>query len=403
MDIKQRFLQYVSIDTQSSHSSDTFPTTPKQLELANLLVKELHELGLVDSFVDEFGIVYGRLKANSEGFDPIGLIAHIDTSPDSPGNNIKPQIISKYDGSIITLNKEQNITLDPKQFSHLNEVINHELITTDGTTLLGADDKAGIAVIMDVLQTLIQNPSIQHGDIAIAFTPDEEVGKGTTNFDVDIFNAKYAYTIDGGSIHDIGYQNFNAYNATIHITGKSVHPGDAKLKMVNALLVAMEIENMLPPCQKPQFTEGSEGFYHLHQMEGTCLKTTMAYILRDHDLNKIHQQIQQLKNIQTYLNTKYEYNIIQLDIEESYLNMYEIIKKDMTSVLKLEQAYNALHIPYTQSYIRGGTDGARLSFMGIPCPNIGAGGFNFHGCYEFLSVDMMKQSTQIVLQILTNK
>lgn len=400
MNIVDRFLKYVSLDTQSDPNSDTFPTTLKQLELANYLVFELHQLGIDNAHVDEYGIVYARINGNVENVDAIGLIAHIDTSPDSPGHNINPQIITKYDGKSILLNKQLNIKLDPTEFENLNEVIGHDLITTDGTTLLGADDKAGIAVIMDVAHKLMKDDSIKHGDIAIAFTPDEEVGKGVVNFDVEKFNAVYAYTIDGGSIHKIGYQNFNAGSATVTINGKSVHPGDAKNKMVNSLLVAMEFESMLPVFQKPQYTENYEGFIHLHDMQGSCLSSTLEYIIRDHDLELLNNKIHCIENVATYLNDKYGYNVCELVIERQYLNMYEVLKNDMISVERLQRAYKSCNIHYSDEAIRGGTDGARLSFMNLPCPNIGAGGFNFHGCFEFLSIDMMKQSTNIILEII---
>ena len=395
MDIEERFLKYVSIDTQSDEYSDTTPSTLKQLDLGKELVKEMLELGITDAHLDEYGIVYGTIKGNGGTGDIIGFIAHMDTSPDASGTNIKPQKINNYDGSIIEINKELGLSLDPEEFVSLKKMVGHDLITTDGTTLLGADDKAGVAIIMDLANYLYEHPEVKHNDIKIAFTPDEEVGRGADNFDVNKFGAKYAYTLDGGDIEEYNYENFNAYSAQVEITGKSIHPGNAKDKMVSAINVAIEFENMLPAQQKAYFTDGYDGFNHLHHLEGGCEKATLEYIIRNHDLTLAKKQINDFKRIE-----KYGYELIKLDIKESYLNMAEVIKENYYIIERLEKAMNSVGIQGFASPIRGGTDGARLTFMGLPCPNIGTGGDNFHGPFEFVSLTMMKQSVEILKELI---
>ena len=392
MNIEERFLKYVSFDTQSDEYSNTTPSTLKQLELGKELVKEMLEIGISDAHLDEYGIVYGTIKGNGGQGDVIGFIAHMDTSPDASGTNIKPQKITNYDGSIITINKELGLTLDPDKFNILNKMIGHDLITTDGTTLLGADDKAGVAIIMDLANYLYEHPEVKHNDIKIAFTPDEEVGRGPDNFDVKKFNAQYAYTLDGGDIEEYNYENFNAYSAKVEITGKSIHPGDAKNKMVSAINVAIEFENMLPEQMKPYYTDNYDGFNHLHHLEGGCQKATMEYIIRNHDYDIAQKQIADFKRIKTYLDEKYGYELVKLDIQESYLNMAKIIKDNYYIIDNLNQAMTKVGIKAQATPIRGGTDGARLTFMGLPCPNIGTGGANFHGPFEFVSLTMMKQA-----------
>ena len=374
MNIEERFLKYVSFDTQSDEYSNTTPSTLKQLELGKELVKEMLEIGINDAHLDEYGIVYGTIKGNGGQGDIIGFIAHMDTSPDASGTNIKPQKITNYDGSIITINKELGLTLDPEKFNILNKMIGHDLITTDGTTLLGADDKAGVAIIMDLANYLYEHPEVKHNDIKIAFTPDEEVGRGPDNFDVKKFNAQYAYTLDGGDIEEYNYENFNAYSAKVEITGKSIHPGDAKNKMVSAINVAIEFENMLPEQMKPYYTDNYDGFNHLHHLEGGCQKATMEYIIRNHDYDIAQKQIADFKRIKTYLDEKYGYELVKLDIQESYLNMAKIIKDNYYIIDNLNQAMTKVGIKAQATPIRGGTDGARLTFMGLPCPNIGTGG-----------------------------
>lgn len=399
MNIEERFLKYVSYDTQSDEYSNTTPSTLKQLDLAKELVKEMLEIGISDAHLDEYGIVYGTIKGNGGTGDIIGFIAHMDTSPDASGKNIKPQKITNYDGSIIELNKELGLSLNPEEFTSLKKMIGHDLITTDGTTLLGADDKAGVAIIMDFANYLYQHPEIKHNDIKIAFTPDEEVGRGTDNFNVKKFNAKYAYTVDGGDIAEYNYENFNAYSANVEITGKSIHPGNAKNKMISAINLAIEFENMLPEEKKPYYTDGYDGFNHLHHLEGNCEKATLEYIIRNHDLQLAKKQIADFERIKTYLNDKYNYDAINLDINESYLNMAEIIKENYYIIEKLQAAMKKVGIESYASPIRGGTDGARLTFMGLPCPNIGTGGENYHGPFEFVSLTMMKQAVKIITEL----
>ncbi len=400
MNIEERFLKYVSFDTQSDEYSNTTPSTLKQLELGKELVKEMLEIGISDAHLDEYGIVYGTIKGNGGQGDVIGFIAHIDTSPDASGTNIKPQKITNYDGSIITINKELGLTLDPDKFNILNKMIGHDLITTDGTTLLGADDKAGVAIIMDLANYLYEHPEVKHNDIKIAFTPDEEVGRGPDNFDVKKFNAQYAYTLDGGDIEEYNYENFNAYSAKVEITGKSIHPGDAKNKMVSAINVAIEFENMLPEQMKPYYTDNYDGFNHLHHLEGGCQKATMEYIIRNHDYDIAQKQIADFKRIKTYLDEKYGYELVKLDIQESYLNMAKIIKDNYYIIDNLNQAMTKVGIKAQATPIRGGTDGARLTFMGLPCPNIGTGGANFHGPFEFVSLTMMKQAVEVLKELI---
>lgn len=401
MEIKERFLNYVNFDTQSDSYSHTVPSTSKQLKLGNYLVEELKSLGIENAKIDEFGVVYGTIPSNNnhQG-DVIGFIAHMDTSPDASGKDIHPQIIKNYQGQKITLNEDKKLYLDPEQYPQLLHLIHHDLITTDGTTLLGADDKAGIAIIMQMVEYLHTHPEFKHNDIQIAFTPDEEIGCGSNHFDVKYFNADYAYTIDGGDIHIIEYENFNAFSAKVNIHGRSIHPGSAKNKMINSTRVAYEFDSLLPVHMRPESTEGYEGFNHLHAIQGTCEETTMDYIIRNHDLQQAKKQCQEFIDIVEFLNKKYGYQIIDLTITESYLNMKEALKDHMFIV---EQALAAIKENGLDAYcspIRGGTDGARLTFMGLPCPNLGTGGFNYHGPYEYCSLTMMEKQVQILLHIL---
>ena len=400
MNIEERFLKYVNIDTQSDEYSITTPSTLKQLDLGKELVKEMLAIGISDATLDEYGIVYGTIKGNESKGDIIGFIAHMDTSPDASGKDIKAQKVVDYDGSKITLNQDLGLSLDPEEFTSLKKMIGHDLITTDGTTLLGADDKAGVAIIMDLADYLYHHPEVKHNDIKIAFTPDEEVGRGADHFDVVKFGAKYAYTLDGGNIEEYNYENFNAYSANVEITGKAIHPGDAKGKMVNAINVAIEFENMLPESLKAYYTEGYEGFNHLHHLAGGCEKATLEYIIRNHDLALAKEQINDFKRIKTYLDDKYGYELVNLDIKESYLNMAEVIKDNYYIIERLQQAMEKVGIEGYASPIRGGTDGARLTFMGLPCPNIGTGGANFHGPFEFVSLTMMKQAVEILKELI---
>lgn len=401
MEIKERFLNYVSFDTQSVENSQTVPSTSKQLKLGKYLVEELQSLGIENAKIDEYGVVYGTIPSNNnhQG-DVIGFIAHMDTSPDASGKDIHPQIIKNYQGQKITLNEDKKLYLDPEQYPQLLHLIHHDLITTDGTTLLGADDKAGIAIIMQMVEYLHTHPEFKHNDIQIAFTPDEEIGCGSNHFDVKYFNADYAYTIDGGDIHIVEYENFNAFSAKVNIHGRSIHPGSAKNKMINSTRVAYEFDSLLPVHMRPESTEGYEGFNHLHAIQGTCEETTMDYIIRNHDLQQAKKQCQEFIDIVEFLNKKYGYQIIDLTITESYLNMKEALKDHMFIV---EQALAAIKENGLDAYcspIRGGTDGARLTFMGLPCPNLGTGGFNYHGPYEYCSLTMMEKQVEILLHIL---
>ena len=401
MEIKERFLNYVSFDTQSVENSQTVPSTSKQLKLGKYLVEELQSLGIENAKIDEYGVVYGTIPSNNnhQG-DVIGFIAHMDTSPDASGKDIHPQIIKNYQGQKITLNEDKKLYLDPEQYPQLLHLIHHDLITTDGTTLLGADDKAGIAIIMQMVEYLYTHPEFKHNDIQITFTPDEEIGCGSNHFDVKYFNADYAYTIDGGDIQIVEYENFNAFSAKVNIHGRSIHPGSAKNKMINSTRVAYEFDSLLPVHMRPESTEGYEGFNHLHAIQGTCEETTMDYIIRNHDLQQAKKQCQEFIDIVEFLNKKYGYQIIDLTITESYLNMKEALKDHMFIV---EQALAAIKENGLDAYcspIRGGTDGARLTFMGLPCPNLGTGGFNYHGPYEYCSLTMMEKQVQILLHIL---
>ena len=402
MKVQERFLKYVTFDTQSDENSQTTPSSLKQLKLAKYLVDELKNIGVTNAYVDEFGIVYGSLLANCEANCPkIGFIAHMDTSPDMSGENVKPRIIENYDGSDIILNEKLNIHMGPNDFESLNRNIGENLIVTDGTTLLGADDKAGIAEIMTMLETIIQK-NLPHGDIKIAFTPDEEVGRGTDHFNVKAFDADFAYTVDGGEVEFIDYENFNAASAVLDIQGLSIHPGSAKGKMINALLVGMEFHSMLPVEQNPAYTEGYEGFNHLTDMHGECEHAHMSYIIRNHDETLFEQQKEDFKRIADYLNKKYPKNTITLQITDSYANMRQIIEQNMNIIELVKKSMEEIGLQPASAAIRGGTDGARLTYEGLPCPNLGTGGYNYHGKYEYVSINEMEKSVALLLKIVEN-
>ena len=402
MKVQERFLKYVTFDTQSDENSQTTPSSLKQLKLAKYLVDELKNIGVTNAYVDEFGIVYGSLLANCEANCPkIGFIAHMDTSPDMSGENVKPRIIENYDGSDIILNEKLNIHMGPNDFESLNRNIGENLIVTDGTTLLGADDKAGIAEIMTMLETIIQK-NLPHGDIKIAFTPDEEVGRGTDHFNVKAFDADFAYTVDGGEVEFIDYENFNAASAVLDIQGLSIHPGSAKGKMINALLVGMEFHSMLPVEQNPAYTEGYEGFNHLTDMHGECEHAHMSYIIRNHDETLFEQQKEDFKRIADYLNKKYPENTITLQITDSYANMRQIIEQNMNIIELVKKSMEEIGLQPASAAIRGGTDGARLTYEGLPCPNLGTGGYNYHGKYEYVSINEMEKSVALLLKLVEN-
>lgn len=402
MKVQDRFLTYVTYDTQSEEHSTSTPSSLKQLELAKYLANEMMTLGIHDAHVDEFGIVYGTLPATTDKKLPvIGFIAHMDTSPDMSGKNIKPRIIENYDGSDIVLNEEKQIMMGIHDFECLGNKIGDDLIVTDGTTLLGADDKAGIAEILTMVETL-QQEERPHGMIKLAFTPDEEVGRGTDHFDVEKFAADFAYTVDGGEVNSIDYENFNAASAEIEIQGLSIHPGTAKGKMLNALLLAMEFHAMLPVDQNPAYTEGYEGFNHLTDLHGECEHATMSYIIRNHDASLFAKQKVDFERIAAYLNKKYPANTIQLTIKDSYANMRSIIEKDMHIVELVRESMRGIGLEPVSNAIRGGTDGARLTYDGLPCPNLGTGGYNYHGKFEFVSINEMEQSVLLLLKIVEN-
>ena len=399
--IEKRFLKYVSFDTQSDESSTTSPSTEKQFDLADFLSEEMQILGVDEVERTDQGIVYGKIYSNSdEPMKAIGFIAHMDTSPDASGHDIHPRIIRSYPGGRIILNEEKKMYLDPETNPELKGLVGDELITTDGTTLLGADDKAGVAIIMSMVEYICQNRDFKHGDICIAFTPDEEVGRGTENFDVKRFGADYAYTVDGGRIDEFSFENFNAYKADVTITGKSYHPGDSKGKMVNSLTLGRQFDTMLGDNKRPEATEHKEGFYHLHHMEGDVSTTKMTYILRDHDMDNMHDMIHTMQLAASYLNQVNHGHYIDIDFTLQYKNMIEVINKTPDIVYKVKQAMINIGLEPIASPIRGGTDGANLSFMGLPCPNLGTGGYNYHGPYEFCSINSMKKGVKLLLELI---
>lgn len=399
--IEKRFLKYVSFDTQSDESSTTSPSTEKQFDLADFLSEEMQILGVDEVERTDQGIVYGKIYSNTdEPMKAIGFIAHMDTSPDASGHDIHPRIIRSYPGGRIILNEEKKMYLDPETNPELKGLVGDDLITTDGTTLLGADDKAGVAIIMSMVEYICQNRDFKHGDICIAFTPDEEVGRGTENFDVKRFGADYAYTVDGGRIDEFSFENFNAYKADVTITGKSYHPGDSKSKMVNALTLGRQFDTMLGDNKRPEATEHKEGFYHLHHMEGDVSTTKMTYILRDHDMDNMHNMIHTMQLAASYLNQVNHGHYIDIDFTLQYKNMIEVINKTPDIVYKVKQAMINIGLDPIASPIRGGTDGANLSFMGLPCPNLGTGGYNYHGPYEFCSINSMKKGVKLLLELI---
>lgn len=397
--IVERFKRYIAVDTRSDETSKTCPSTPGQLELGALLVEELKEIGLTDARQDENGYVYASLESNIERKVPtIGFIAHLDTSPDLDGKCTNPQII-KYQGGDIKLNDQYTMTVE--EFPFLKDLVGKELMVTDGTTLLGADDKAGIAEIIDAMEYLIQHPEIKHGDIRIAFTPDEEIGRGADLFDVEGFGADFAYTLDGGPLGELEYENFNAASVKIQIQGKNVHPGTAKNIMINSQLVAMDIEAMLPRNEKPEYTEGYEGFYLLTRFTGTVDSSEMNYIIRDHSRAKFEAKKDYLRNVIDFLNQKYG-EIITIEIKDNYYNMKEKIEPHMEIIELAKESMMEIGIEPLIRPIRGGTDGARLSYMGLPCPNLFTGGYNYHGRFEFIPLESMKKASQLIVKIIEN-
>ena len=402
MKVHERFLNYVKIDTQSVHDAKKIPSSEKQKDLGRLLVEEMISIGIEDAYMDENGYVYGTVKGNTDA-PVIGFIAHMDTSPDMPGSGVKPKIIYNYDGSDIMLNDEKQIVMKTEMFEHLSKYIDQDLIVTDGTTLLGADDKAGIAEIMSMAEYLINNPQIKHGTIKIGFTPDEEVGQGAELFNIEKFGADYAYTVDGGEIGELEYENFNAASAKVTINGVNIHPGTAKNKMKNSILIGMEFHNMLPVYETPENTEGYEGFSLLTDMSGNVEKTLLEYIIRDHDIEKFNIKKDRFQKIADYLNEKYGQGTVELKLEDSYFNMKEKILPHMYIVENAIRAMENVGIEPKVVPIRGGTDGARLSYMGLPCPNLCTGGHNFHGRYEYISIQSMEKVVELLIEIATVK
>ncbi|XOQ48582.1 MAG: peptidase T [Eubacteriales bacterium] len=397
----ERLLKYVTFDTTSDENAteDRCPSTDNQKLLAKALVEEMKALGISDAEMDINGYVYGTLPANCGEKTPvIGLIAHMDTSPSAKGAGINARIVKNYDGGDILLNKERNIVLSPAEFGSLADYKGKDLIVTDGTTLLGADDKAGIAEILTTIEQL-QNGGIKHGKIAVAFTPDEEIGRGADKFDVKRFGADFAYTVDGGKLGEIEYENFNAASAVVTVNGVNIHPGDAKNRMKNAQLMAIEFNSMLPPSEIPACTEGYEGFHHLCHMEGDEEKAVLHYIIRDHDMDKFTEKKARFEKIAGYLNEKYGENTVELDLQDSYYNMKEKITPHMHIIDRAKKAMRDAGVEPEIVPIRGGTDGARLSFMGLPCPNLSTGGHNFHGRFEYIPVQAMDSMVEVLINI----
>ncbi len=396
----QRFLKYVSFDTQSKEGADVFLSTEKQRIFADFLCSELKNIGLKAS-VDSNAYVYASLAPNVTSKLPaVGFLAHMDTSPDMPGNNIQPIITRNYDGNDIILNAEKNIVLSVADYPEILAYKGQTLITTDGTTLLGADDKAGIAEIITAIEFLVQHPEIKHGEVNIAFTPDEEIGHGVDYFDLAEFRADFAYTVDGGAIGELEYENFNAAHATINIRGNNIHPGYAKNKMINALQLAFEFNAHLPAQARPEYTEGRDGFYHLIQCEGSVENAVMKYIIRDHDKTNFERKKEHVLSLVDFLNRKYNEQLYTVAIKDQYYNMREKIEPVMHIVEYARQAMIDAGIEPKFVPVRGGTDGARLSYKGLPCPNIFAGGHNFHGKFEFIPLESMEKAVQVILNII---
>ena len=394
-----KFLRYVAVETTSDENSETQPSAKRELDLLRLLRDELQKMG-IKAELDEYGYVMATIPSNVDKDIPsIGFIAHVDTSPDASGRDIHPQIIPNYDGEDIVLNQEKNIVLRTAEFPEMKQYKGQTMITTDGTTLLGADDKAGVAEIMYAAQYMVEHPEFKHGVIKIGFTPDEEIGRGVVKFDVKRFGAKYAYTMDGGEIGELEYENFNAAAAKIHIQGSNIHPGYGKDKMVNSMLIAMELDAMLPVEQRPRFTQGYEGFFHLIGINGTVEETSMSYIIRDHDRAKFEEKKALMTSIAEFLNKKYG-DVVTLELKHQYYNMRQEVEPHFFIVERAIKAMEMAGIKPKVQPIRGGTDGANLSFMGLPCPNIFAGGHNFHGKLEYVPLESMEKASEVILNII---
>lgn len=399
--LKDRFLRYVAVDTQSNEESESQPSAAKELDLLRMLRDELLALG-VEAQLDEYGYVMARIPSNIEADVPkLGFIAHVDTAPDASGADIKPQIIENYDGSDIPLKGVSGLFLKPSEFPELLSHKGETIITTDGTTLLGADDKAGVAEIMTAVQYIVEHPEFKHGELRIAFTPDEEIGRGVVKFDVEKFDADYAYTMDGGEVGELEFENFNAASATVHVQGRNVHPGYAKGKMLNAIHIAQEFNDLLPADQRPERTEGYEGFFHLISFKGAVEESDFTYIIRDHDREKFEQKKQLIQQCADFINTRYGKGTVELKLKDQYYNMREQVEPHYHIIEKAVKAMEMAGVKARIQPIRGGTDGANLSFKGLPCPNIFAGGQNFHGKMEWVPVESMEKASKVILNLIS--
>lgn len=402
--LTKRFIKYITVSTDSNPDSNVCPSSESQWDLAKIIVEDLENIGLEDITLDENCYIMATLPGNckDKNIPTIGFIAHMDTAPSYNGVGIKPRIVENYDGKDIILNSEENIILSPNDFGHLKNYIGKDLIVTDGTTLLGADDKAGITEIIEAVKYLKEHPEIKHGDIRIGFTPDEEIGRGANYFDVEKFNCKFAYTIDGGEIGELEYENFNAASATIKIVGRDIHPGSAKNAMINSLMIAMELNSMLPVEQRPEYTENYEGFYLLDGLKGDVENTIMKYIIRDHSMKKFNEKKTLIKNAVEYLKLKYKDAKIEIEVKDSYYNMREKIEPVMEIIDIVKKSMEEIGITPNIKPIRGGTDGARLSYKGLPCPNIFTGGHNFHGKFEYIPIQSMEKARDLIIKIAEN-
>ena len=399
--ILDRFLRYVSVDTQSNEESESQPSSAKEWDLLKMLRDELQEMG-VDVTLDEYGYVMASLPSNLDRDVPaVGFIAHVDTAPDASGKDVKPQIVKNYDGGAIDLKGVPGLQLKPEEFPEMLHYVGQTLITTDGTTLLGADDKAGVAEIMQAVQYMVEHPEFKHGPVKIGFTPDEEIGRGVVKFDVPRFGAQYAYTMDGGEVGELEFENFNAASAKIHVQGRNVHPGSAKGKMRNAILIGQEFNALLPVDQRPEYTEGYEGFFHLISFKGAVEEADFAYIIRDHNREKFEQKKALIAEVARFINAKYGEGTVTLTVKDQYYNMREQVEPHYHIVEKAVKAMEMAGVKSKIQPIRGGTDGANLSFKGLPCPNIFAGGLNFHGKMEFVPLESIEKAYQVVLNLVT--
>ena len=401
MTVTERFLKYIAVDTTSDPSSDTFPSTRSQEAFAKALAEEMKETGLENVTVDSYGYVFGTIPSTIEDYQGkiLGFIAHMDTSCAESGKNIRPRIIKNYDGKDIVLNEEKQIVMSPRDFSNLTQYQGQDLIVTDGTTLLGGDDKAGIAEILTAAQYLLAHPEIPHGPVRVGFTPDEEIGQGTDHFDVEKFGADFAYTMDGGECGELEYENFNAAEAVADFHGVSIHPGSAKGKMINALRLAMEFESLMPSAQRPECTESREGFIHLDALQGSVDHARSEYIIRDHDMSLFQEKKKHMEDMSRLMNIKYGYEAVSLKIEDSYFNMKEKIEPHKFLIDNVLKVYEKLGIRPQIQPIRGGTDGAQLSFKGLPCPNLGTGDHNCHGHFEFVCIQAMEKSVEVIVEL----